>query len=168
MSDEENTTNEDVELVTIRKEIEKFTKSIEHEKINLRLTKERYEKQHDYLILLQNKGKPGAKEKSSSSLPLGSNLKSLVRGSMEFVQRESANKEAQLQGLIDEINAIVEENKLLKLDIQEIRKDKLTLLNSVDLFQQKINKSKQEFGLMYTKNKHDKNDPEGLVSKVII
>ena len=41
------------EIEFIQREIEVYTKKIEHEKINLRLAKERHEKQLSYLLTLQ-------------------------------------------------------------------------------------------------------------------
>ena len=46
------------EINSIQKEIEFYTKNIEHEKINLRLAKERHQKQQENLVKLQNVGKP--------------------------------------------------------------------------------------------------------------
>jgi hypothetical protein len=40
------------EINSIQKEIEFYTKNIEHEKINLRLAKERHQKQYENLIKL--------------------------------------------------------------------------------------------------------------------
>jgi len=160
MGDDDN--NEDKEIIILRKEIEKYTKNIEHEKINLRLAKERYEKQYDYLIQLQNKGKPGVKPKQDN---FQGQSNSSLKGNIEAVQRESQNKLSQIQSLIDEINATVEENKILKDNISELRKDKLNCSNLVESLNQRIDKSKKDFEYIYMKNKHDKKDPEGLVHK---
>ncbi len=46
------------EISDIQQEIENYTKKIEHEKINLRLVKERHQKQLNLYSELQNKRKP--------------------------------------------------------------------------------------------------------------
>ena len=46
------------EINDIQQEIEAYTKKIEHEKINLRLVKERHQKQKNLLTSLENSRKP--------------------------------------------------------------------------------------------------------------
>ena len=168
MNDEEENNdinNEDSGLFIIRKEIEKYTKNIEHEKINLRLAKERFEKQYEYLNKLQNKGKPGTKEVEGNSQLLGGNPKLIMKNNVETIQKELITKETMIKNITDEINLIVEENKLLKQSIGEIRKDKINATNFLESLEQRLSKDKQVFEQIYYKNKHNKMDSDGLLNR---
>jgi hypothetical protein len=57
-----NITTSMQEINYLQNEIEIYTKKIEHEKINLRLAKERRQKQLENLLLLQGKPIPKTKE----------------------------------------------------------------------------------------------------------
>lgn len=54
------------EINDIQKQIEVYTKKIEHEKINLRLCNERYNSELELLMKLQNRKQPIKKKRSSS------------------------------------------------------------------------------------------------------
>jgi len=148
------------EINCIQKEIEFYTKNIEHEKINLRLAKERHQKQHENLIKLQNSGKPTvgkdkAVEKSSQHVK---------RTSMEFLSRESLKFESNLENINDEINTLALENKDLRRKIEELRKNKLTASHLLEQLKQTNEQTKIKFEELYRANQKNKEDHDGIIS----
>lgn len=147
------------EINSIQKEIEFYTKNIEHEKINLRLAKERHQKQYENLVKLQNSGKPlVGKEKSIEK------LNHVRKTSMDFLSRESIKFESNLENINDEINTLALENKELRRKIDELRKNKLTSLHLLDQLKQTNENTKQKFEELYKVNKKNKEDPDGLIN----
>lgn len=152
------------EINAIQKEIEKYTKNIEHEKINLRLAKERYEKQLENLVKLQNDGKPGAGAQKNQELE-----RSHIRHqSTDDLQREEVKFEKNIKLINDEINTIAEENKILRKQIEELRKEKITTIELLENLTNINEQTKRSFEELYRKNKHNKEDDDGLLSIIII
>jgi len=145
------------EINSIQKEIEVYTKNIEHEKINLRLAKERYQKQYEDLIKLQNLGKLGTKDKGAEK------TKHNRRGSMENLHKESTKFETNLENINDEINNLALENKELRRNIEELRKDKLTVLNLLENLKITNENTKNKFEELHRQNRHNKEDIDGVI-----
>jgi hypothetical protein len=120
------------EINAVQNAIESITKKIEHEKINLRLAKERYQKQLDTLLKLQGKNIP-VKEKRDASLPrLRRSVmeydkpdKQKQLKNQEFLRVEIEKNKATLDTITDEINLIILKNKDTRKKIEELRKEKI-------------------------------------------
>jgi len=144
------------EINAIQKEIDKYTKYIEHEKINLRLAKERYDKQRENLTSLQNEKKPGfARKEQEGKRQL----------SLDVIEREDYQMENKIKVVNDEINQVEQENKYLRLNMEELRKERMNL---VELLENNITINKQtkiRFEEIYSRNKHNREDEDGLLSK---
>jgi chromosome segregation ATPase len=151
------------EINSIQKEIEFYTKNIEHEKINLRLAKERHQKQYENLIKLQNSGKPTVgKDKT-----IEKSTQHARRTSMEFLSRESLKFESSLENINDEINTLALENKELRRKIEELRKNKLTSSHLLEQLKQMNDQTKVKFEELYRANKKNKEDVDGVISNII-
>ena len=144
------------EINAIQKEIDKYTKYIEHEKINLRLAKERYDKQRENLTSLQNEKKPGfARKEQEGKRQL----------SLDVIEREDYQMENKIKVVNDEINQVEQENKYLRLNMEELRKERMNL---VELLENNITINKQtkiRFEEIYSRNQHNREDEDGLLSK---
>jgi len=144
------------EINAIQKEIDKYTKYIEHEKINLRLAKERYDKQRENLTSLQNEKKPGfARKEQEGKRQL----------SLDVIEREDYQMENKIKVVNDEINQVEQENKYLRLNMEELRKERMNL---VELLENHITINKQtkiRFEEIYSRNQHNREDEDGLLSK---
>ncbi len=153
------------EIDCIQKEIEFYTKNIEHEKINLRLAKERHQKQYENLVKLQNAGKPTiSKDKTIDRVAQQHARKT----SMDFLSRESLKFESNLENLNDEINTLALENKDLRRKIEELRKNKLTATHLLEQLKQTNDQTKNKFDDLYRQNKKNKDDIDGVISKLIV
>jgi len=151
------------EINSIQKEIEFYTKNIEHEKINLRLAKERHQKQYENLIKLQNSGKPTVgKDKTIDK------SQHARKTSMEFLSRESLKFESNLENINDEINTLALENKELRRKIEELRKNKLTSSHLLEQLKQTNEQTKLKFEELYRANKKNKEDQDGVISNIFI
>ncbi len=135
------TINNSGEVLLIQNEIEIYTKKIEHEKINLRLAKERYQKQLDILLKLQ--GKPRMiKEKKQKSVDQKSRRsvkdypkpdKTKQMDKYEIIEQEIAKNDIILEKIINETNLISLENQDIRKKAEELRKEKLTALQMVNM-----------------------------------
>jgi len=142
------------EAVAIKREIDKYTKHIEAERINLKVAKERYEKQFEILTNLQNERKPGGVR----------NIENGIVKKAEFHKIEKLKNEVRIRNISDEINSIVEENKILKFTVDEMRKDKISMISMLENLISINEKTKKEFEEKFFENKHNKEDENGLIS----
>lgn len=140
------------EIEFIQQEIQNITKSIEQKKLDLRICEERYTKKHDEYQKLQ--GKPPAlskeqkeKERSEKKKPEKTNRIEVIskpkKSAKQVMLNETAVKrqkdlkrqENEVEVLTKEINAVCLENKDLKYQIQNLRKQKnsaVTQLNDIN------------------------------------
>lgn len=159
-----NITNID-EINSIQKEIEFYTKNIEHEKINLRLAKERHQKQYENLIKLQNIGKPTVGKDKQIDKAAQQHAR---KTSMDFLSRESMKFESNLENLNDEINTLALENKELRRKIEELRKNKITSTHLLEQLKKTNEETKSKFEELFKQNKRNKEDTEGIISKFYV
>ena len=121
------------EVQLIQNEIEIYTKKIEHEKINLRLAKERYQKQLDTLMKLQ--GKPIlTKEKKTKNIEIRERKsvkefskpdKTKLLKQQDFLEHEIDKNDLILEKIVSETNLINLENHEIRKKIEELRKEKI-------------------------------------------
>jgi len=134
------TINNSGEVLLIQNEIETYTKKIEHEKINLRLAKERYQKQLDILLKLQ--GKPRiTKEKKQKSVDQKTRKsvkdypkpdKTKLMDKYDLIEQEITKNDIILEKIINETNLISLENQEIRKKAEELRKEKLTAMQMVN------------------------------------
>ena len=129
------------EVQLIQNEIEIYTKKIEHEKINLRLAKERYQKQLDTLLKLQ--GKPiltkekktkildKKERKSVKEYQKPDKLKLLKQ--QDFLEHEVEKNELILEKIVNETNLINLENQEIRKKIEELRKEKINSMQMLNM-----------------------------------
>ena len=133
------TANGEVQL--IQNEIETYTKKIEHEKINLRLAKERYQKQLDNLLKLQ--GKPAmTKEKKIKSFEQKARKslmeipkldKTKLLKQQDFIEQEIIKNDLILEKIINETNQVALDNNEIRKKIEELRKEKINQMQMVNM-----------------------------------
>lgn len=144
------------EINNIQKEIEKYTRNIEHEKMNFRLAKERYDKSLEDLNMLQNEFKPGFERNQEVKKR---------RKSIEVLDREKIKYDFKIKALNEEINTIAEDNKLLRINIEELRKEKINCISLLDSTLIQNEQTKKKFDEIYIRNRHNNEDKDGLLSK---
>jgi len=130
------------EIDFIQNEIEVYTKKIEHEKINARLAKERYEKQISLYMQLQGmpvpfkskeqkeKEKKDRKEAKKNRKPLYESKPNISKSEMfksnpNLLEKHINKNESELDKITNEINSLLLENKDLKKQIEDLRKEKV-------------------------------------------
>lgn len=130
------------EIDFIQNEIEVYTKKIEHEKINARLAKERYEKQISLYMQLQGmpvpfkskeqkeKEKKDRKEAKKNRKPLYESKPNISKSEMlksnpNLLEKQINKNENELDKITNEINSLLLENKDLKKQIEDLRKEKV-------------------------------------------
>lgn len=130
------------EIDFIQNEIEVYTKKIEHEKINARLAKERYEKQISLYMQLQGmpvpfkskeqkeKEKKDRKEAKKNRKPLYESKPNISKSEMfksnpNLLEKHINKNENELDKITNEINSLLLENKDLKKQIEDLRKEKV-------------------------------------------
>jgi len=156
------------EINDIQLEIENYTKKIEHEKINLRLIKERHAKQLNIYNELQNKRKPKVVWEKPKVNAFQSK-KVFIEGhdKKEFIfNRDIGLHENELELVTDEVNYLILENKELKRVIEELRKEKGNC--STQLENLKMNKITLEKSLneVVEFNQFNLRDDKGMICKL--
>lgn len=156
------------EIEFIQQEIQAITKKIEHAKITLRISNERYEKQVEDYAKLQGKPSFLSKEqkdkdrkelfgKSKSPQKESNQSKSkLELETIEQKKKEINKKEMELESLTKEINEYDLENKRLKQQIKNLRKEKESAVFQLETIKDKNNKIKNETETLKHKNKEAK------------
>jgi len=148
------------EIEDIQQEIQNVTKKIEHEKINLRITEERYEKTKNEYNILQ--GKPEAKtkedkekerkeKKEKQKIKIEDQKKEPKQQNKHQILNETAKKkffelmkqESEIDSLTKQINQVNLECEDLKQQIEYLRKQKNsneTQLNDINKKNDKLTK----------------------------
>jgi hypothetical protein len=149
MSDNIITKASNTEVDFIQTEIETYTKKIEHEKINARLAKERYEKQISMYMQLQGmpvpfkskeqkeREKKERKEQKKQRKPLyeakpAVSKLEILKSNPNLLEKGINKNEVGLDKLTNEINGLLLENKELKKQIEDLRKEKLGASSLLD------------------------------------
>lgn len=120
------------EVSLIQNEIEVYTRQIEHEKINLRLARERYMKQFQYLQKLR--GKSSAKERRpymspKQRVPLIERTPKIVRKINEdYFKAELIKTNEFLDVIVNQSNECQLDCNDIRKRIEELRKEKLKLI----------------------------------------
>lgn len=156
------------EIEFIQQEIQLITKKIEHEKINLRILKERYEKQNsDYAKLegrptlnkeeklIERKGRQ-EKMKNHKFYDSGpSKDKKASQPSEEHlrIKKSTAKSEIELENITKEINHQVLENKELTEKISDLRKERVRVRNQLDVLKEANKKLEENIDYLIQKNK---------------
>ena len=136
------------EINDIQYEIQEMTKKIEHEKINLRICQERYEKKFITYSELQGRPVPltkeekekekAAKKKKKKNHSVADPIEKKKPKDKEMIEnqgrilRESIRNEGELGALTNEINELVLSNQAAKEEIKDLRKQKNIALNQRD------------------------------------
>ena len=136
------------EINDIQYEIQEMTKKIEHEKINLRICQERYEKKFITYSELQGRPVPltkeekekekEAKKKKKKNHSVTDPIEKKKPKDKEMIEnqgrilRESIRNEGELGALTNEINELVLSNQAAKEEIKDLRKQKNIALNQRD------------------------------------
>ena len=136
------------EINDIQYEIQEMTKKIEHEKINLRICQERYEKKFITYSELQGRPVPltkeekekekAAKKKKKKNHSVTDPIEKKKTKDKEMIEnqgrilRESTRNEGELGALTNEINELVLSNQAAKEEIKDLRKQKNIALNQRD------------------------------------
>ena len=136
------------EINDIQYEIQEMTKKIEHEKINLRICQERYEKKFITYSELQGRPVPltkeekekekAAKKKKKKNHSVTDPIEKKKPKDKEMIEnqgrilRESTRNEGELGALTNEINELVLSNQAAKEEIKDLRKQKNIALNQRD------------------------------------
>ena len=136
------------EINDIQYEIQEMTKKIEHEKINLRICQERYEKKFITYSELQGRPVPltkeekekekAAKKKKKKNHSVADPIEKKKPKDKEMIEnqgrilRESTRNEGELGALTNEINELVLSNQAAKEEIKDLRKQKNIALNQRD------------------------------------
>lgn len=121
------------ELLMVQNEIEIYTKQIEHEKINLRLARERYLKQFTYLQKLRGKSS-SAKEKYDPTSPkkriplMDRSPKKEKKVNEDYLSLEILKTKEILDVLTNQTNECQLESLDIRRRIEELRKEKLKLI----------------------------------------
>ena len=136
------------ELEDIQKEIQEMTKKIEHEKINLRICTERYDKKYATYCELQGKPAPMSKEekekernknrkkkknhKVSDPVDKKQTKDAKMQESQAKTLKETHKNQNELGTLTNEINELILSNQALKEEIKDLRKQKNTATKQRD------------------------------------
>ena len=136
------------EINDIQYELQEMTKKIEHEKINLRICQERYEKKFITYSELQGRPVPltkeekekekAAKKKKKKNHSVADPIEKKKPKDKEMIEnqgrilRESTRNEGELGALTNEINELVLSNQAAKEEIKDLRKQKNIALNQRD------------------------------------
>ena len=144
------------EIEDIQQQVQITTKKIEHEKINLRINGERYEKKYNAYCELQGKPVPLSKEQKEKDNREKKKMKvhkvsdpikrkkikdKELQASQQKALKEISKNEKGLEALTSEINDIELDNADLKMQIQDLRKQKENVIKQRD---QTIEANKQK------------------------
>jgi hypothetical protein len=158
------------EVDFIQNEIEVYTKKIEHEKINARLAKERYEKQISLYMQLQGmpvpfkskeqkeKEKKDRKEAKKHRKPLYEAKPNVSKSEMfksnpNLLEKHIVKNESELDKITNEINSLLLENKDLKKQIEDLRKEKIGASGLLDQMRVQNETIKSKIGDLVESNK---------------
>ena len=157
------------ELEDIQREIQEMTKKIEHEKINLRICTERYDKKYATYCELQ--GKPAPMSKEEKEKERNKNRKKKKHHKVSDPVDKKQTKDAQMQEnqtktlkethknqnelgtLTNEINELILSNQALKEEIKDLRKQKNTATKQRDQVVEDNNTLQTEIDELREKNK---------------
>ena len=147
------------EIEDIQKEIQQITKKIEHEKINLRICGEKYEKKFNSYCELQGKPVPSSKDQKEKEkreakkvrkkhnvadpIPRKKMKDKEIQESQQKTIKEINKNEKEIEALTNEINDIELENQDLKIQIQDLRKQKENIKKQRNQVQES-NKEKEQ------------------------
>ena len=156
----------------IQKEIQDITKKIEHEKINLRIVTERYDKKYRTYCELQ--GKPVAQskeEKEKEKIERAKEKKEHhvydpikrkkgkdkeLAEEQEKTRKEMAKNQLHLEILTNDINGIILGNEDLKQQIQNLRKQKNIAIAQREAIKQSNQQKQEELDEINKKNEKSK------------
>lgn len=156
------------EIEDIQMAIQEMTKKIEHEKINLRISTERYDKKYKTYCELQGRPIPVSKEEKEKERQANKKKKKNHRVSdpiekktikdkeMQENQikalRESTKNEGELGSLTNEINELVLSNQALKEEIKDLRKQKNIVTGQRDKIMEDNQKIQDDIDELQEKN----------------
>ena len=156
------------EIEFIQQEIQLITKKIEHEKITLRILKERYEKQNSEYAKLEgrpsslskeekvlNRKERAEKMKNHKVYDTVSKDKKSYQPSEEHIQikKNTAKSEIELENIEKEINHQVLENKELTAKIADLRKERVRIRNQLNSLKETNKKIEENIDYLVQKNK---------------
>ena len=157
------------EINDIQYEIQEMTKKIEHEKINLRICQERYEKKFITYSELQGRPVPltkeekekerAAKKKKKKNHHVADPIEKKKPKDKEMIEnqgrilKESTRNEGELGALTNEINELVLSNQAAKEEIKDLRKQKNIALNQRDKTLEDNQRIQDEIDELREKNK---------------
>lgn len=157
------------EIEYIQQEIQSVTKKIEHEKISLRILKERNEKKKSEYAQLE--GRPGEKSKEEKEKLRKDRLEQLkkhkyyesisprqskqVNASEEHMKiSKSTNKaEIEFENLTKEINHLLLDNKNLTKEVDDLRKERCRINNQLNNLNTTNKKIEENINQLMDKNK---------------
>ena len=158
------------ELEDIQKEIQEMTKKIEHEKINLRICTERYDKKYATYCELQGKPVPMSKEdkekernknrkkkknhKVSDPVDKKQTKDAKLQESQAKTLKETHKNQNELGTLTNEINELILSNQALKEEIKDLRKQKNTAIKQRDQVVEDNDTLQTEIDELKEKNKN--------------
>ena len=158
------------ELEDIQKEIQEMTKKIEHEKINLRICTERYDKKYATYCELQGKPAPMSKEdkekernknrkkkknhKVSDPVDKKQTKDAKLQESQAKTLKETHKNQNELGTLTNEINELILSNQALKEEIKDLRKQKNTAIKQRDQVVEDNDTLQTEIDELKEKNKN--------------
>jgi hypothetical protein len=158
------------ELEDIQKEIQEMTKKIEHEKINLRICTERYDKKYATYCELQGKPVPMSKEdkekernknrkkkknhKVSDPVDKKQTKDAKLKESQAKTLKETHKNQNELGTLTNEINELILSNQALKEEIKDLRKQKNTAIKQRDQVVEDNDTLQTEIDELKEKNKN--------------
>jgi hypothetical protein len=157
------------EISLIQNEIEVYTRQIEHEKINLRLARERYMKQFTYLQQLR--GKAGsAREKYNPASPkkriplMERSPKKEKKINEDFLQVEITKVKEILDVITNQSNECQLEIQDVRKRIEELRKEKLKLITLSTNLNTKIERLSLDLEDIADMNLINETDEKGAVN----
>jgi hypothetical protein len=157
------------ELQLLQNEIEVYTRQIEHEKINLRLARERYMKQFTYLQKLRGKS-TSAKEKYDPSSPkkriplLDRSPKKEKKVSDEYLHIEIMKTKDIIDVITNQTNECQLECQDIRKRIEELRKEKLKLITLNSSLNSKFERLSIDLEEIAHQNMINETDEKGAIS----
>jgi chromosome segregation ATPase len=158
----------DKNLETIQNSIQRISKKIEVDKINLRILQERYTKKLSEYNQLA--GKPVIKTKDQKMEEMKQKMEKLKNHQIfdpkygkktpvlqpdeetRRIQKNSDKRKIELDNLIDSINKQVEYNARLTHEIEEVRKEKARINEKIEKAEEENKKIEEEFEKLQKKN----------------
>lgn len=158
----------DKNIETIQNSIQRISKKIEVDKINLRILQERYTKKLSEYNQLA--GKPVIKTKDQKMEEMKQKMEKLKNHQIfdpkygkktpvlqpdeetRRIQKNSDKRKIELDNLIDSINKQVEYNARLTHEIEEVRKEKARINEKIEKAEEENKKIEEEFEKLQKKN----------------